>query len=321
MKKIMLFVCCLLLFTSVNLCKADPYTDLTQNDIPVLTQWFSDQESLGLPFVSGGGQTMPASVCGTLFGVIPGFEVGANLSIFGWQTKKISDLKVIDNDYVNKNLVALGMITPVIHAKLGLPLGFDLGVKYGKISNIPIPALPSGMDVKFDTTLMGFEVRKRILGGGVAGLLLPDLCLSAGYSLYSGSVTVSYPFTTNYSGMDVKFDNATFGVNWKDMSCISLGAMLSKNLIFITPFLGVQYNIYGGKVTTDISANGTLTVSPLPVQSFNVPVSKTSDAASQSELRLLGGAELDIFFLKIHLGGEYSMAGKYAANAGLRLQF
>src|SRR3989338_1699507 len=248
---------------------------------------------------------------------IASFELGAGATAAIWNvdTNKLRSLptrtiKTSSLDFKG----AMGVPGILLQSKLGLPLDMDLGLKYGGYSF----KLDEG-NASFDAsnTVYGAELRRQFFGKGLSGVALPDISLSLTYDAASGKITSSetYKETTpqSYGGNSYTqiLDSTTTGeTKWSTQS-IGLKAIISKSLIFVTPYAGIAANKNYGNVDTTLTTKGTLTLDGVGA-SGNL---STSGAGSKSPesfyMRYIAGLDINILLLRLNLNGE--LADKYYA--------
>jgi hypothetical protein len=176
--------------------------------------------------------------------------------------------------------------------------------------------------------LWGLEVRKRLVGGGITGIALPDISLGAGYSSYTGGFALSrgYSVTTTdtYEGVTYQqgIDAQAKGETDWNIGAFNLEAVISKSLVVITPFAGIGVVKNCGEVKTAISTVGEISLTR-EEESMSKDLSIVGSGTEKTEdtqIYFLGGLELNLAFFKINLNGEIC-GDKYAVNLGTRFQF
>lgn len=299
-----------------------------ESDYSTISQWFSEQLADGLAFHSQSGLDLPASVCGLL-----GFELGGSggLSIWKLDVDKFRSLSTTAIDVTSAGGIDLpdkiGAPNLLAHAKIGLLGGLDVGGKGGRIA---WSRDDGNARTDIESTVWGIELRKRLLGGGVTGVVLPDLSVNLSLNTASGSIKRSEGYNAvtpeSYAGVSYT-QTITSTTTWRsDWNIRSLGlqAVLSKNFIVVTPFLGVGVYKNMGKVNSSIETGGNIKLeSTVPPASLENPLSLTGKGDKKpkdTNVRFLAGLELNITLLKIGLSANYG-DGTYAVNSALRIQF
>ncbi len=330
MKKVFLSLVAMLLITTPVL--ADITTDLNtamndvKTDYSAVSKWFSEQLRPGLDLNSTGGLYLPANVCHLL-----GFEIGVGAGVTAWNID-IKSLKSLAMNTINASeidmLEMLALPQAVVHAKIGLPFDLDVGAKVGT-GDISIDV--SGSKFAFKNNLIGAEVRKKIIGGGLEGVILPDISVGVGMDILSGSLLASqrYDFVTVgevYNGVTYKQtinSETRFITDWT-INSLNVKAAISKNLIFITPFLGVGAYSNTSKVNSKVTTSGNITLETpgYPAQTTGLTVEGPGGVESTvMETGIFGGVELSIAILKININADVRQGNKYSANAGIRIEF
>jgi len=169
---------------------------------------------------------------------------------------------------------------------------------------------------KFKNDIYGAEIRKRLLGGGLSGAVLPDLSVSLGYDWAKGSLTRTEGYNGALLGGGTLDANTTMKSDWK-VGAVTARAVVSKKFLIITPFAGVGVSRLGGTTNTTVGIDGTETPGPV-----NVNQSVTGSAKNNKTIgHALGGLELSpLPFCNIGVGGLIAK-DFWAASLDLRVQF
>jgi len=318
-KYLVLIIVCLIAISSNNAFAAITQDiDTAKNDVAydygLISNWTSQEFSEGIAYSAVGGANRPADVHG-----IGSFEIGLGINADVWNvdTGKLRALptrtiKTASVDYKG----TVGVPGILVQGKLGLPWDLDLGLKYGGFSF----KLDEGQaSFNASNTVYGFELRRQFFGKGITGVALPAVSLSLTYDVASGKIDSSqtYAETTSetYSGISYTqaIDSRTTGeIKWSTQS-IGAKAIVSKNFLFITPYLGIGLNKNSGTVDTSITTAGTLSLTgggSTQSQSIDIRGSG-SDTAGDSYVRYIGGFDINILALRLNLNGE--LADKYYA--------
>lgn len=203
---------------------------------------------------------------------------------------------------------------PQLQGSIGLPKGieldlratptFNLGKDYGKVGMI-------GGGIKV-------EVLQLITGKTAKKLLPIDLAVAAGYTQInyeldldvqpeSGSIKKDPQQSTDFTNQ--KVDAKLSGLN--------VEAILSKKLLFFTPFISVGYN--GAKTKADLKGNYpviTGAIFPTGVKTYTTfanPVSINQKDISGVRTNL--GFQINLAFFRLY--ASYSMAEYNAFNGGI----
>jgi hypothetical protein len=279
----------------------------------------------GLAYAAGAQDFAPADAKPAL-----GFNlgVGAGLSVSnidkavalaqGMQSNRSAnptvDITELTSNIPSSVPVGLGQI----NAHLGLPFGFDVGLRYDQLD------ATYGQD---NVNLQGYtaEIRHNLL---TEGLITPvTLTLGAGYSRLFGSIHVQssdYNATGTYDGATLGGSTHTSLDAVSDINVYSVQATLSRSLVIVTPYLGVKADSYSGgtKVTTTQDGNVTLDSGGGPVAVNPHIQGSASQIAPSSEVRVGAGLKFNLVFVYLELGGEYGLISDVAAgHAQIGAQF
>jgi len=200
---------------------------------------------------------------------------------------------------------------PSIQLTVGLIANTDLTIR-------TIPTISVGTDVG-SIGMFGFGLKHNFMAGGAASVVPFDLALAFNYNRISYTKTLSVtpgtaapaPGTTAADFSTQHIDAAFKGIN--------VQAIISKKLLFFTPFLAVGYQT----ASSDLSVMGNFPItSTVPGQgafyttiSNPVSISETSVTGMRADL----GFQLELGFFKIYASGS---TGKYASvNGGIGFGF
>lgn len=201
---------------------------------------------------------------------------------------------------------------PQIQATLGLVFNTDVTLRY-------LPTINIG-DKYGKVDMIGFGVKHDIMQDfGVVGKLVPfDLALAFGYT----KLSYTFPLTVNPdqgstpkdASQSTDFSNQRVEGHF---SGVNVSAIISKKLLFFTPFASVGYS----SASTDIGmlgnypfTNGTNGVTAT-YTTYNNPIS--INETSISGLRADIGFQLDFIVLKLY--ASYSAAQYSSINGGIAL--
>jgi hypothetical protein len=148
-------------------------------------------------------------------------------------------------------LKGLGMPIPTAVAtlKLGLPfLPMDIGVKGGYMPPAAGAGIKSLTGVSADFTSLGVQLRYALIR---QNLLLPNLSLGAAYNYQKGSLKA--PTGLGSQSLSVLTNSITLSspdlnLAWTS-STFDFTAQVSKQLLFLVPYLGAGYTIGSSSVT------------------------------------------------------------------------
>jgi len=222
-----------------------------------------------------------------------------------------------------------------IDARLGIPvIPLDVGVKFGMLPSEVKTVLPDNLAL--DYFLIGADARYCLLK---SNLLLPEISVGLGYSYLRGSFGISGLLGTNpqigdVNGHTISLQDPSLNLNW-ETSVIDLKVQISKDILFITPFIGMgaAYGIStaGGGLESEVLLDGN------PIQQADIiaindamgdaaPDLSTQGIAVSSAVngwsaRVFGGIGLNIFVIKLDIGAMLNLTSKaYGVMANLRIQ-
>ena len=235
-----------------------------------------------------------------------------------------------------KDAVGLPLPTIGLDARIGGFIApFDIGVKYAVISDLEFQG------VTFDYSLIGADFRYAIIDGN---LLLPNVSVGVGFSRLTTDISISGILGGNYevysgsiptpkktiTALKLKDPDLVYG--W-EANVIDFKAQISKGLIFITPYAGINAaygmtSVGGGlktalvdqdnKEITTVEAKEAISALDLGVDlnGFEEYVDTTGWA-----FKVNGGFSLNLFLAKIDIGVNYDLFAKtYGGQVGFRLQ-
>ena len=204
---------------------------------------------------------------------------------------------------------------PQLQGAIGLPKGIELDLRATPTINLPNNSGSVGM--------IGGGIKVEVLQlftGKTAKKILPiDLAVAAGYTQINYKLDLDVKPSGNAkagSGQSSDFTNQKIEAT---LSGLNLEAILSKKLLFFTPFISVGYN--GAKTKADLKGNYPVTTGfdPTPVvggptyTTYANPVS--INQKNISGLRTNLGFQLKLAFFRMY--ASYSIAEYNAFNAGI----
>ncbi len=279
------------------------------SDSQQIAKWFSQEVAHITAFNAAALPQIPADVH-KLLGVEVGVEAGVSSSKVdqdGFRQLSLVSLNTSGFDMPSEMMLPM----PLVHAKVGLPFELDLGVKYGRMD---FSDSKNGVDSEVQNSVFGVEIRRRLMGEGATGVVLPDVALTLGYDQANGDVQRTERYVAPVTGGTL--DAATtMKSDWRT-GAVTARVIASKQLVILTPYIGAGYSRLMGDAETSVEVVGTAT----PGGAVNVS-GKNSAKADDDVLQFLGGLEFTFFPLcKINLGGLYAK-DDWAATAGLRFTF
>ena len=213
-----------------------------------------------------------------------GANTGANPTV---------DLGLLSSSLPSTIPVGLGSV----NAHLGLPFGFDLGLRYDNLN--------TGLGAnQIDLTGYSADIRHNLL---TEGLITPvTIAIGATYSRLYGNVHAQsddYTFNTTYGGVPLAgTTHSTLDVD-TDINAYSLRATVSRSLIFVTPYLGASADAYSGGTKVTAAQVGHVTVNSVPAD--GILSGSASQIAPTYELRGAAGLKFNLIWLYAELGAEY----------------
>jgi len=320
----MVFILIMFGFTLSPLMAQINYSDF-ENDF----QAFSDAIASSLPFNAAVGLQWSDAYIGNF----PHFGVGATLgaTFIPWDAAKdVANEFGIDFSSLYPGLVEnLGMPLPAwcVEGRIGgLGFPFDIGVKIGYLPKDAAVLLPK--DMTFDYLLVGADFRYGILEDSVA---TPALSVGVGVNYMSGTVTykgiagssqvIDTGIGGNYNYLRVTDPDVTFF--WRALS-VDVKAQLSKNLLFITPYIGAaaSYTVYaeaGGGLSSTVErssdntnwfavdSNDSQQIESLIGADVSGTHITVTSAANGWGLRAFGGVAFNLLIIKIDLHAMYNI--------------
>lgn len=187
---------------------------------------------------------------------------------------------------------------PQLQATIGLIKGIDLTLR-------TLPKIKLGDDAG-SVGMFGAGVKVdliQFIAGKTADKIMPfDLAAALGYTSFKYTLPLDVQ-TSNSNYTDQKIEAKFSGIN--------LEAIISKKLLFFTPFLSVGYQT----ANTNLDMKGTypFQTSDITYEEISNPVQISS--RSISGLRTNIGFQFNITFLRLY--GSYSLGTYKAFNAGL----
>ncbi|MGL1894061.1 MAG: hypothetical protein OCD02_20690 [Spirochaetaceae bacterium] len=225
-----------------------------------------------------------------------------------------------------------GLLLPVfgIDARIGgFVIPFDVGIKYGVVNAFELDV------VTFDYQLIGADFRYALLK---ENLVLPGISVGVGVNRLTTDISISGLIDDqeikdgSTTLLTMKSPDLNFG--W-EATVIELKAQVSKKILFITPYLGVNAaygmtTIGGGLSTEVLDQNGdTITQSEIDslletagLPSMTITGFDTTTDSTSWGAKVTGGLSFDILFVaKLDISVNYDLIAKvYGGQLGFRLQ-
>ena len=309
---------------------------------------FADSIAEELPFNTAIGLNWADAYIGNLphFGF--GVTLGVTLVPFDTFAEAMQPLGVDLQSAMGNELSGFGFPLPgaVLDARIGgLFLPFDIGFKIGYIPEEVKGFLPKNMNL--DYLMVGGDIRYAILEEKG---WLPDVSIGIGYTYMRGSVAIQGILGGNQQIDEVQYgplptDVYTIELQDPDVfldwqaSTIDLKLQVSKNLLILTPFIGIGAaygeSTAGGGLQSDVLIGG-VPITPAQIQQIKdyydligepIPdlstkgIIVTSDAKGWA-YRVFGGIGLSVFVLRLNLNGMYNLtSGALGASINGSIQF
>jgi hypothetical protein len=281
-----------------------------RSDSEKIAKWFSQEVGHITAFNAAANPQLPGEVHG-LLGVELGLSAGISSSkvdVDGFNGLSLGELEQSQFDVPSE--FPLGM--PLAHVKVGLPFSLDIGAKYGYIN---YDDDKNGVQSKVKNSVFGVELRRRLFGEGVTGVVVPDVALTLGYDQANGEVRRSENYSGDIGGGKTLTGNTGLTSEWQT-SAVTARVVASKQLFIITPYIGAGYSRLMGDAKTTMTVVGKDDV----MDDVNVSAQESANAKDDI-FQVLGGIEFTFFpTLKFNLGGLYSQ-DDWAGTLGLRFSF
>jgi hypothetical protein len=309
--KINVFFRTLTVLTLLGSVKPLIWADLA-SDSQKSAEWFSEELGELMAFQAASTHFLPGNTVG-----FPGGEIGIaggisakTLDVGRFRSFTFTELdnKSSEIDLPNK----IGAPVGVLHAKVGLPGGWDLGLKAGSAS---FDRSDDDAKIDFSNKIVGVEVRKLLLGDGLAGAALPDLSVSVGFDRATGDLTR----TERYSGNALSGGTLTANTTWKSewsVGAVSARAVASKNFLIITPFIGAGVTKLTGDTDTTVLVDVTGGSSGLA----DAAAKGTAKAKKTLGHAILGFELSPLPFFRLNVSGLVAK-DHWAGSLGLRAEF
>jgi hypothetical protein len=291
-----------------------------------LSGWINEQFKDAAAFNSTAGDVVPSQlkIFGIEFGV-EGVATASKVDVDGFHNLGAT---LIDTTKINM-YNRLPFPSVLGHAKIGLPFGWDAGVRIG---GIPSKSFDNG-STNFDVTnsIFGLDLRKKLIDEGE---LHPfGLTLGLNYTHAKGHIDVDTPYTVT-GGNTVTVGPNTYtpsfnatGNERTDWNTNSVGvqAIVNKKILILNPYIGAAANHNSGTVSSSINNVGNLILTEpgLPTLTQALTAGGSASASPDNwDLRALAGLEITILpFVKLGINGELANEGRYGGDIGLRIQF
>jgi hypothetical protein len=299
-------------------------TNEVAHDSLLLSGWMVDQLKYAVPFNSTSGNVVPSQL--KIFGIEAGVEGVVSSTKIDNNALHNLPTSLVDTHSID-TFSRFPMPMILAHAKLGLPFGFDGGVRVGGIPKQNINHGNNKGSIK--NKVFGIDIRKKIIDEGVTRPF--GLTLGLSFTHADGSFDMSAPFNSIQTPLQGGYTGTLSNgivTNHSDWKTNSVGAqvLLDKQILFITPYIGVSSTHNSGTLNNAISSAGDAVVSdslgnPVGTQAVTA-VGASSVKPNKWDNRALVGVEFSFLpFLKMGIGGEYAGSKNIAGSVGLRFQF
>lgn len=290
------------------------------NDSTLISGWMTSNLKYVIPFNSTAGDVVPKQL------KIFGFEIGAEGVVSGTKMD-VDGLHSLPTTLVDTHSIDMFSRLPLpmalVHAKIGLPFGLDAGIRVG---GIPKESSNSGSRTSsIENKVIGFDLRKKIIEEGVVKPF--GLTLGLNFTHADGFLDLNNTYNsltyTDGSGNTAQINNGMTNehAQWKTNS-FGLQAIVDKQILFLTPYIGASVNRNSGNISNAITTTGTPTINGVSTGDTLTATGSSIDPANKWDVRGLLGIEFSILpFVRLGLGGEYAGSKNVAGDIGLRIQF
>jgi len=303
----------------------DAYLGLLTSDVSTICTGLSEQWARHFGFYSDACVCLPAATLPGFPHLEPGGSAGALATTL--DLGFLDNLVNIDTTGIESLPSYLPLPLLLAHARLGIYPGFsfagtkamsvDLGFKYGGIPDITMD------EFSLKNTVWGTDVRIGLLRGEG---FWPDLTMSIGYDSVKGNMELSTEITdeTKYKYNEVEYTGKTtttlsLDTDW-DIYSIGGTFLLGKNLLFMTPWIGVGIRTNSGTATTGVKSTTELEIADVTKsKTWSVEEKARAQDLIKWQTRYIAGLEFNIFFLRFGFQAEYD-GSDIAGSLGLRFE-
>jgi hypothetical protein len=286
-------------------------------DSHLLAKWFGEQLAGVVAFNAASAPVLPGHVL-SLLGVEVGVVGGVSRSRLDVDAFRSLPLASLNNTPGTDINVPDDVLAPqvLVHMKVGLPGRFDAGFTYGGVS---FSETQDDAKTDFKNTVVGAELRRRLLGGGLTGAALPDVNVSVAYTVATGRSSRGETLTNSPLGGGESLTAQTdWDTSWRTGG-VTGRVTVGKPFLFITPFVGVGYTRLFGHADATVNVVGTVN-NPGPVASIDTHATERASAERDVPHGVAGLELSPVPLLRVALTGVLAK-DDWAANAGVRLQF
>jgi len=281
-------------------------------DAAQTADWFSGEMASVMAFHAASMPHLPGDVLKVL-GVEFGVSGGVSFSEIDVDAFRQLGFRSLDNRGGEIDLPSdLPIPGYAFHAKIGLPRKYDIGFKYGSLD---FDHDEGNATFELSNAIYGIAIRKRFLGGGAAGYILPDVALSLGHDAASGDISRKEPYNAPLLNGETLAGETVWTSDW-DVGAVTGRALFSQKILIVTPFLGVGVTQLTGSADSLVRVSGTASASGAILAE-----SLGSENADETLFHVMGGAELSLLpFVRLNAGALWAN-GHWSASGGLRVQF
>jgi hypothetical protein len=218
----------------------------------------------------------------------------------------------------------------LVTAKIGIPfLPLDIGIKGGYIPPSVGESIKGLTGISSDYTNIGIQIRYALVK---QNLLLPNVSIGASYNFQKGSVTaptgIGSQTLGDGLGDSIAMSNPNLNLSWTS-NTVDFTAQVSKQLLFLIPYLGAGYTVGTSSVTGGLDSNIATTGSAAHIASYletnggALTSTGFSYTASSSDpvFRVYGGLSFRIIIIDIDAQAIYVPATKaLGASVTARVQ-
>ncbi|MCL2832222.1 MAG: hypothetical protein FWD78_03545 [Treponema sp.] len=312
----------------------NPIDDLQKNVVDLSTTL-----AKSLPFNSALGLNWSDAYIGKFFPSLPPhFGVGGTFGVTTLDMPALKGVADLLGYQIPTNPLLTGkMIIPAWAAEArigGLFLPFDVGVKFGTLPSIKMMGIPYSMKY----TMAGADIRWAVLDGK-SNLLLPNLSIGVGFNYLSGGIGASIGSDTSFdiAGKALTISKPQINLLWETKG-IEAKAQISKQILILTPYIGVGAGYSWSQAGYDVKADTTYDGDPIDpdvkavikqyltdngLQQMTVAMDGISSIIKNEawNFRAFGGVSFNILILKLDLTLMYNLIDtQLGASLSARVQ-
>jgi len=208
--------------------------DDLRTDLRELGLFYSERLAEGLAFNAAATHLAHADTLKVL-GVEVGVTVGGSAMDVDEGDYRGLPLITIDNQGSQVEVPErIGMPGGLIHARVGLPWGLDLGMKAG---GFEYEDTDGDARFEYENKVFGLELRKRLMGGsGVSGAALPDMSLSIALDSAKGELNTKDHYNGALKGGVTSLNADILGKTEWEVGAATARLLITKTVPIFTPY-------------------------------------------------------------------------------------